>query len=402
MKLHSALNGLFRARPSVGWLAQNLVWILVPLYAYPGVALQPPDIVISPYPYKLEWAIDPVGSGGPPSKATPILYDHPVSVSLRANKKWYAENQTLRYTLDGSTPDQHSLQYVAPIEIANTSQLTVHSYDSVTGEQIESSRATFYVVNTSSIWHPKPGTSWQWQLSGTIGTQFDVDMYDIDLFESSATLIQNLQNQGRKVICYFSAGSYETGRPDEGDFDPATLGKALDGWPDERWLDIRNSSVLAIMGARLDLAVIKGCDGVEPDNVDGYQNDSGFPLTGSNQIVFNTWLANQAHARGLSIGLKNDLDQVLQLAPLFDWALNEECFQYQECETLQPFIALDKAVFGVEYVGQPSTFCPQAKVMGYSWLKKNMELDAFRTACPLPNQPGTSAIPAVITLLLGD
>lgn len=41
------------------------------------------------------------------------------------------------------------------------------------------------------------------------------------------------------------------------------------------------------MQARLDLAVQKGCDGVEPDNVDGYQNNSGFPLTAQDQLAYN-------------------------------------------------------------------------------------------------------------------
>jgi hypothetical protein len=63
-----------------------------------------------------------------------------------------------------------------------------------------------------------------------------------------------------------------------------------------------------ILFARLDLAVAKGCDGVEPDNVDGYANNTNFPLTVQDQLQFNIWLANEAHARGLSIGLKNDLD----------------------------------------------------------------------------------------------
>jgi hypothetical protein len=88
----------------------------------------------------------------------------------------------------------------------------------------------------------------------------------------------------------------------------------------------------------MDLAKTKGCDGLEPDNVDAYENDSGFNLTSSNQIAYNTWLAQQAHARDLSVGLKNDLDQVKQLVDHFDWALNEQCWQYKECDALEPFI----------------------------------------------------------------
>lgn len=103
---------------------------------------------------------------------------------------------------------------------------------------------------------------------------------------------------------------------------------AANGWPGEQWLDIRNLAVLGpILEARMDLCKAKGFDGIEPDNVDGYANATGFALTYADQIRFNTFLANAAHARGLSVGLKNDLDQVNDLQPLFDWALNEECFR---------------------------------------------------------------------------
>ncbi|RME39056.1 MAG: endo alpha-1,4 polygalactosaminidase, partial [Deltaproteobacteria bacterium] len=189
----------------------------------------------------------------------------------------------------------------------------------------------------ASWWQPVPGTSWQWQLSGTIDTSFDVQMYDIDLFDAPQSVIDQLHAAGRTVICYFSAGSWEDWRPDAGDFPPAVLGNPLEGWPGEKWLDIRQVDTLApLMRARLDLAVSKQCDGVEPDNVDGYANATGFPLTAADQLTYNRFLASEAHARGLSIGLKNDLDQIPDLLPDFDWALNEECFTYGECSLLTP------------------------------------------------------------------
>ena len=234
----------------------------------------------------------------------------------------------------------------------------------------------------ASVWKPAPGTSWQWQLTGTIDTSFDVAMYDIDLFESSQSLIDQLHNDGRIVICYFSAGSWENWRPDAGQYPESVKGKVLEGWPDEKWLDIRQLDVLGpIIEARLDMAMNKGCDGVEPDNVDAYTNDSGFPLTAVDQITFNTWLAGQAHSRNLSIGLKNDIDQVPSLVDDFDWALNEQCFQYDECDTLVPFVQAGKAVFGVEYELQTSQFCPEANAMNFDWLKKNLDLDAARQSC---------------------
>jgi len=213
-------------------------------------------------------------------------------------------------------------------------------------------------------------------------------MYDVDLFEVSDAELSTLKTDGRIVICYFSAGSYEEWRADAADFPEAALGEPLDGWPGERWLDIRDPGVREVQAARLDLAAARGCDGVEPDNVDGYVNSSGFALTGGDQIDYNLWLATQAHARGLSVGLKNDLDQIAALVLAFDWALNEECAAYEECELLTPFIEDGKAVFNVEYVdeiaegpGLADAVCDGALGLGFSTLIKEWDLGPWRIAC---------------------
>ena len=235
----------------------------------------------------------------------------------------------------------------------------------------------------AGVWQPAPGTSWQWQLSGTIDTSFDVAMYDLDLFDTPQATIDQLHAAGRTVVCYVDAGSWEPGRPDAADFPAAVLGKALAGWPDEKWLDVRDPRVRALIDARLDVAVSKHCDGVELDNVDGYTNDTGFPLTTADQLAFDRGLAADAHGRSLSVGLKNDLDQIGDLLGDFDWALDEQCFQYSECDLLTPFITAGKAVFEVEY-GAPSlatTICPMANALDFDTLIKNLDLDAPRTAC---------------------
>jgi hypothetical protein len=207
-------------------------------------------------------------------------------------------------------------------------------------------------------------------------------MYDIDLFDAPQSVIDQLHADSRVVICYFSAGSWEDWRPDAAQFPESLLGEDLEGWPGERWLDIRALPILGpLMAARLDLAKQKGCDGVEPDNVDGYSNTTGFPLSYEDQLAYNTWLAEEAHARGLSIGLKNDLAQIADLLAEFDWALNEQCFQYDECDLLLPFVQSGKAVFGVEYELEPEEFCSQANTMDFDWLRKNWELDAWQISC---------------------
>ena len=137
------------------------------------------------------------------------------------------------------------------------------------------------------------------------------------------------------------------------------------------------------MKQRLDLAMDKGCDAVEPDNVDGYSNRPGFPLSYDDQLDYNRFIAREAHARGLSVGLKNDLDQVDDLLPDFDWALNEECFDYDECGMLLPFIEAGKAVFQVEYGGESKAgrVCPRANAMNFDTLIKHVDLNAWRIAC---------------------
>ncbi len=231
-------------------------------------------------------------------------------------------------------------------------------------------------------WRPAQNTTWQWQLSGSLNQSVAAQMYDIDLFDRSAGDVASLHAKGRKVICYFSAGSYEGGRPDSSSFPQAVLGDVLDGWPNEKWLDIRRVDLLRpIMTKRLDLCRQKGFDGVEADNVDGYSNSTGFPLKAADQLAYNRFLATEAHARGLSIGLKNDLGQAAALEPSFDFAVNEQCFQYNECNLLSPFLNAGKAVFNAEYDAATSSFCPKARLLKIMAIRKNLSLDAFRETC---------------------
>jgi hypothetical protein len=237
-------------------------------------------------------------------------------------------------------------------------------------------------VACDGCYAPDLQTSWQWQLQGSVDTSVDVQMYDIDGFEARANLVTQLHDDGRKVVCYLSAGSWANFRPDEADFPDSVLGRS-NGWPGERWLDIRKLRVLRpMMQARLDMCQAKGFDAVEFDNVDGYQNNTGFPLTGAEQLRYDVFLANQAHLRGMSAVLKNDLGQVRTLLPYFDFALNEQCFQYHECEVLERnFIRRGKPVFHVEYKLKPRAFCPRARKLGFSSLYKKLNLGAFRQAC---------------------
>ena len=206
------------------------------------------------------------------------------------------------------------------------------------------------IVTTSKMrYQPKVGDSFYIQLQGDIDTSQPSRLYDIDLFDTSLDLIDELHNDGKLVICYFSAGSFEDWREDASLFPQEAIGKALDGWEGENWLDIRNQTVREIMKKRLDLAKAKGCDGVDPDNVDGYSNDTGFDFSKEDQLDYNKFLANEARARGLFVGLKNDLLQIEALEPYFDFAVNEQCHIYNECDYLKTFIDANKPVLNIEY-----------------------------------------------------
>jgi hypothetical protein len=241
-------------------------------------------------------------------------------------------------------------------------------------------------------WTPALADSWQWQLRGTLNTGYDVKVYDVDLFDTSSATIRALQQQGRAVVCYFSAGSSENWRPDFAEFLPADLGNALRGWAGERWLDTRSANVRRIMQARLDLAASKGCDGVEPDNMDAYapDNQAGLPLDAATQLDYNRFIAREARARGLRVGLKNDTEQVAELARDFDFAVNEQCHALSECGVYAAFIQAGKPVFNAEYEadfvsnrnGARDQLCAQARAAGLRTLVLPLELDdSLRIAC---------------------
>lgn len=243
---------------------------------------------------------------------------------------------------------------------------------------------------TEGDWYrPAPMTTWHWQLQGQVTGEVLAEVYGIDLFDVSPRLIRELQAQGVRVMCYFSAGSYEPYRRDATAFDVQDLGQPLKGWPDERWLDIRSPRVFDIMLARLRLAKAKGCDAVEADNVDGFDNESGFPLTAADQLNYARRLANAAHRLGLSIGLKNNLSQLEALVAYYDFAVNEECDFYNECERLLVFTARNKAVLHAEYQAQlvedataRQQLCERSSVLGLSSLVLPLALDgSFRYSC---------------------
>lgn len=230
-------------------------------------------------------------------------------------------------------------------------------------------------------WQPRPGVRWQWQLTGKLDTSVNVPVYDVDGFTTTAEQVSALEKAGRKTICYLSTGAWEDFRPDADAFPKELLGQG-NGWEGERWLDVRRLDALEpLMAKRFDMCRDKGFDAVEPDNMDAYQNTSGFPLTADHQLAYNRLIAKLAHDRGLAVGLKNDLDQIPQLVGEFDFAVNEQCAEYRECDRLTPFVEAGKAVFHVEYELPANRFCARSRELGLSSMEKKYELDAWRRAC---------------------
>ncbi|MFF9642631.1 endo alpha-1,4 polygalactosaminidase [Kitasatospora aureofaciens] len=230
-------------------------------------------------------------------------------------------------------------------------------------------------------WQPTPGLAWQWQLGGTVDQSVDVPVYDIDGFENDASVVAALHAKGRKVICYINAGSWEDFRPDSAAF-AKTLQGSDTGWKGEKWFDIRKLDQLKpLMAARFDMCRSKGFDAIEPDTIEAYNQNSGFPLTPDDQLAYNRMLAKLAHDRGLAIGLKNDLDQIPALLPDFDFAVNEECSQFDECDRVAPFVKAGKAVFHVEYKLDTDQFCAKTKALGFSSMQKKLDLNAWRKPC---------------------
>jgi hypothetical protein len=267
-------------------------------------------------------------------------------------------------------------------------------------------------TNQGACWHPALNARWQYQLQGVatyastgginVGissapftggaavkpTVFDIDLYTDQAISGNNTTLDTaavnaIHAAGGKAICYVSAGTWENWRVDANQF-PASVQGSKNGWQGETWLDIRQTSILLpIMEARVQKCRQAGFDGVEWDNVDGYSNRTGFPLTANDQLVYDASLANLAHTYGLTVALKNDVEQVPDLAPYFDYAVNEQCQQYNECGGYTTsFINAGKTVFQVEYKLSQSKFCALANAANRNAITKTYDLfDTPWTPC---------------------
>jgi hypothetical protein len=226
-----------------------------------------------------------------------------------------------------------------------------------------------------SRWAPPEHLTWYWQLQGTVNNSRPVAAYDIDGFENTSIEVAALHSKSIHVICYIDIGTYEPGRPDTSSFPAGVVGAEVQGWPGEKWLDVRQLSVLEpIMIKRFEMCKEKGFDAVEPDNMDGYENNPGFPITAVQQATYDEWVATEVHSLGMAVLQKNDGEQTATFEPYFDGALSEECNVYDECSSFTPYLTAGKPVLNAEY-GSSNAFCAADNAAGIMGARFDLELD---------------------------
>jgi hypothetical protein len=229
---------------------------------------------------------------------------------------------------------------------------------------------------TGSRWIPPQHLTWYWQLQGTVNNSEPVAAYDIDGFETSASEVASLHAQAKHVICYIDVGTYEPGRADSSKFPTSVQGADVQGWPGEKWLDISNLATLEpIMAARFRMCREKGFDAVEPDNMDGFENNDGFNNTAAQQLTYDEWVAGEVHSLGMAVLQKNDGGQTNELESHYDGAIDEQCNQYAECSNFQAYLTAGKPVLNAEYEPSTTVFCAADNAAGIMGARYDLELD---------------------------
>ncbi|MEZ5668727.1 MAG: endo alpha-1,4 polygalactosaminidase [Alphaproteobacteria bacterium] len=210
-----------------------------------------------------------------------------------------------------------------------------------------------------------PLPRWDWVIGADVdvATLIDrrLDYVGLDAFDVDAAAVAALRKAGMHVWCYVSAGTVEDWRPDLDAYEAADaaagaageaplIGAAYDDWAGERWLNPRAlDRLMPLVEARLALCAEKGFDMVEFDNVDAFDNETGFDATPEDSRAFAQALAEAARRAGLAPILKNAPDLAAELEPWFAGYLMEECVLWDFCDSGAAFSAAGKPVFNAEY-----------------------------------------------------
>lgn len=242
-----------------------------------------------------------------------------------------------------------------------------------------------------SWFRPTIGQTFEWRLDSIRTDEADhyhCDIIDMDAFSASPELIDALHQKGIKVIAYISVGTFETYRPDLALLPEEVVGNIYPDWPDELFLDIRKIELLKpFIESRFDMIKAKGFDGIEPDNIDIYGEETDFDLTLDDCRKYCEYLISEAHERGLCIGQKNTEELVPLMYDEFDWVLTEDVFHQNIQSEYSPYIAIGKPVFCAEYTDEMdaehfSTFvCHEAKQFKYYPFLKHRDLNQWTYEC---------------------
>lgn len=243
--------------------------------------------------------------------------------------------------------------------------------------------------NAATWWQPVAGVTFDWDLANISATDtFSTDVVDVDAFETSKATVDALHAKGKKVIAYVSVGTLENYRPDSALLPSSVIGKIYPEWPDERWLDIHHlDSLKPWLISRFTMIRQKGFDAIEPDNLDAYENETGFDISITDTKAFCTYLITLAHSMGLGIGQKNVSELTDDFSSSFDWALTEDAFDQGWQDDMLPYITKNKPVFVTEYTDKmtqanfQSTVCPAAKTKKYSAVLKKRDLSKWSYFC---------------------
>lgn len=248
-----------------------------------------------------------------------------------------------------------------------------------------------YKHNKDNYYKPLIGDSFEWCLDSIALTQvnqYTCKIIDVDAFSATKELVDAFHARGIKVIAYISVGTIENYRPDSTLLPLEIIGNIYPAWPDERFLNIREiEKMKPFIVSRFDMIKQKGFDGIEPDNMDGYNEINGFDLTLNDTKLFCEWIIEEAHNRGLSIGQKNTEELTPSLYKKFDWALTEDVFNLNTQNDYSQYISVNKPVFSAEYTDVMSTtdfntfVCSKAKQLKYFAFLKHRDLTQWKYEC---------------------
>ena len=225
---------------------------------------------------------------------------------------------------------------------------------------------------------------WDWQLTHPYDLDINVKVLALDKDDHDRETIMGLRERGVKPVCYVSIGTWEEYRDDIGRFPEEALGKPLGEWPDERYVDIRRPEIGQIMKDRIADCAARGFLAVEMDNMDVYDNDSGFDLTREDALGYIREMAAFAKAQGLEVAQKNVPELVPELVSQMDFIMVEECYAYDFCDDLKPYVDAGKDVLAIEYDDAGldwEAICEDSKTRGIKLLLKSHEITAGGKSC---------------------